>query len=141
MVERVLSMHEAQGSIPCFSTFCFFLDPFPGRNFDFGSASNLKKASRCLRYLARNPEHADLDALNRHHVAPPVVLCAWTLWFSLNKLLCPTGIGEKEGPRWPQLRYLLEGRGWGGKVEEGMVKGMNRYRGGGLRERERSMGG
>jgi hypothetical protein len=25
MVERMLSMHEAQGSIPCFSTFFFLL--------------------------------------------------------------------------------------------------------------------
>jgi hypothetical protein len=25
MVERMLSMHEAQGSIPCSSTFCFVL--------------------------------------------------------------------------------------------------------------------
>ena len=32
MVERMLCMHEAQGSIPCSSTFCHFITPiFEGK--------------------------------------------------------------------------------------------------------------
>ena len=34
MVERLLSMQEAQGSIPCSSTFCFFARQFKQKKID-----------------------------------------------------------------------------------------------------------
>jgi hypothetical protein len=43
MVERVLSMHEAQGSIPCFSTFLSFLFV----SFVFESVSNASSTRLC----------------------------------------------------------------------------------------------
>jgi hypothetical protein len=47
MVERVLSMHEAQGSIPCFSTFLSFLFV----SFVFESVSNASSTRNVLLLL------------------------------------------------------------------------------------------